>query len=597
MQNEVFSDPKRRPPPKKIQNAKILIIGNIANNGFLLGKILRERGIAADVAAFDYYHINACPEWETASELPEAPDPYFPVWLLRKDVWKKRPTWFYQGPILAVLSALSNSDRPVEKINARRNLDEKLLETILDANYEHIYQAGYIKDPEWIHLHSYRKYWRPIFKIKYYFQRALVALWRNSIRLSNQAGWSLVFLPFYLLLPFGLTLLIQNLVHRVIPPQYREKLRATLRSADLAIMSFGSWLMGVRTGDSPFLSTPQEPMSQTDLDMYRSIAGPLHRALDRYDLVIGFALDGIYPLVSQKPYFAAEHGTIRALPFENKVQGRICNAVYRRADHVLVTNCDNNVAADKLGLELFEPATGADRGLKEDVRRYTFIPHPISEWARPDHQVSSSVRAKFGIPDDAFMIFHPARQCWMPSLRSPSLEKGNDIFLKSLPEALKSANRRIFVLCVEFGQTVEASMALCSALGIESSVVWTKPLIHKQMVDVIAACDLVADQFWIPTFGAIPPKAFMLGKPCLSKFDQKIHEWCFPEMPPILNSDDGISQHIAELASDPSRCKAIGERGQVWYQNYYSNDVLFRRFEEVYGSVVKSTTVNGERAN
>ena len=44
-----------------------------------------------------------------------------------------------------------------------------------------------------------------------------------------------------------------------------------------------------------------------------------------YDLVCGYATDGMYPmLVGGVPYVAFEHGTIRNIPFEPTPQGRLC---------------------------------------------------------------------------------------------------------------------------------------------------------------------------------------------------------------------------------------------------------------------------------
>ena len=36
---------------------RVLHIGNIANNGYLVAKLLRRAGIEADVLSYDYYHV------------------------------------------------------------------------------------------------------------------------------------------------------------------------------------------------------------------------------------------------------------------------------------------------------------------------------------------------------------------------------------------------------------------------------------------------------------------------------------------------------------------------------------------------------------
>jgi glycosyltransferase involved in cell wall biosynthesis len=43
---------------------RVLLVGNIANNSYLLAKFLRRRGIEADLLIYDYKHIMGQPEWE-----------------------------------------------------------------------------------------------------------------------------------------------------------------------------------------------------------------------------------------------------------------------------------------------------------------------------------------------------------------------------------------------------------------------------------------------------------------------------------------------------------------------------------------------------
>ena len=45
---------------------RVLHIGNIANNAYLNASILNAAGVDCDVLCYDYYHVMACPEWESA---------------------------------------------------------------------------------------------------------------------------------------------------------------------------------------------------------------------------------------------------------------------------------------------------------------------------------------------------------------------------------------------------------------------------------------------------------------------------------------------------------------------------------------------------
>ena len=83
-----------------------------------------------------------------------------------------------------------------------------------------------------------------------------------------------------------------------------------------------------------------------------------------FDLVQLYGLEAVKRafLPPEKPFVAFEHSTMRTLPFENTVQGRLLNLAYRTADDCVITNPDVVGSARRLGLQ-----------------RYRFIPHPLDE--------------------------------------------------------------------------------------------------------------------------------------------------------------------------------------------------------------------------
>ncbi len=78
---------------------KILFVGNIANNAYLLAKYLREKGHEADVLCYNYYDIMACPEWEDAEISGDWGFNEHPRWHQVSTGNFKRPDWFVQGPL------------------------------------------------------------------------------------------------------------------------------------------------------------------------------------------------------------------------------------------------------------------------------------------------------------------------------------------------------------------------------------------------------------------------------------------------------------------------------------------------------------------
>ena len=208
------------------------------------------------------------------------------------------------------------------------------------------------------------------------------------------------------------------------------------------------------------------------------------RLLSLYDVIIAYSTDGLIPLLANKSnYIAYEHGTIRAIPFQRDVQGRMCALTYAMAGNVVITNCDNIVAAERLGL-----------------RRFGFAPHAILEtWADGPH--GADLRSQLLMEHDAdFLVFHPSRQHW-GSERDPNYDKGNDILIKGFASFVKERRPRALLILVEWGQKVAKTRQLIDELGIERRVLWLKPKPIRILAEYIAASNVLADQFTIGAFG------------------------------------------------------------------------------------------------
>jgi glycosyltransferase involved in cell wall biosynthesis len=288
----------------------------------------------------------------------------------------------------------------------------------------------------------------------------------------------------------------------------------------------------------------------------------LRRLCSLYDVVIGYSTDGVLPLsVGKRPYLAYEHGTIRALPFEDNTDGRLCALTYSRADLSFITNCDTVIAAEKLKLG-----------------DYRFVPHPINEHvvAAPEpvalrQQLCRELNADF-------LVFHPARQHWEPQ-RHPSWEKGNDIFLKGFARFVETARPGAAAVLVDWGKTVAQSKALIEQLGIADQIAWIKPQNAAGMAAYIRASDVLADQFFLGAWGSTMPRALYLGTPAMIYVNEEIHRWCFSEMPPIVNADtsDAVHAGLCRLLDESYR-RAISAAGRSWYGKYHSNEVITECF-------------------
>ena len=155
-------------------------------------------------------------------------------------------------------------------------------------------------------------------------------------------------------------------------------------------------------------------------------------------------------------------------------------------------------------------------------------------WSIQGKALRRRLRSEF---DTDFVVFHPSRQDWSES-GDPVWEKGNDVFLRAFARFVREVDARAVAVLVEWGRSVTATRRLVTHLGIESRVHWIPPQPTRSMMRWMHASDVVADQFLVGAFGGITPKALACGRPVMLKLDDDAHRWCFPELPPVLNTAD-----------------------------------------------------------
>jgi glycosyltransferase involved in cell wall biosynthesis len=295
----------------------------------------------------------------------------------------------------------------------------------------------------------------------------------------------------------------------------------------------------------------------------------LRRLFDHYDLVHGYGASPILPLVAgTHPYIAFEHGTLRHLPFQPTVEGRLVARAYAGADAVVITNADCRTAAEALG-----------------ISRYRFIPHPINE-ARPTPASVVRLRDELARPLDAdFLVFHPSRHHWSPD-RNPHLEKGNDRLIHGLARFFAQRPRAAAVF-VDWGASVDASRALLRDCGIAERVQWIPPQTSMSLARHMMATDVTADQFHLGAFGSTLPRAMYLERPSLIHLDAAAHAWCLPELPPVINARaaEEIANGLVWAYDDPAGRRELGARASRWYDQYHSSRVLQGALSALYDAV------------
>lgn len=238
---------------------RILFIGNIANNAYLNAKILRRRGIWVDVLVHDYYHIMSWPEWEEVDFHGQGIDENYPDFEMINPGDSSRPRWFVQGPLVSCLRYL------------------KALETGLDHE----------ADVLWEQLQSHR-----------------ARVCRMGRRTRGIKKW--LCLPWFFV---GKPLI--RALHRTNCMLSRQTKRGFRQEE-----KFGRHVEELVEMYQHAFPERDSHLSYDDLRRFREHFEQWCRILDRYDVVCGYATDGIYPLLcGKRPYIAYEHGTIRSIPF------------------------------------------------------------------------------------------------------------------------------------------------------------------------------------------------------------------------------------------------------------------------------------------
>jgi hypothetical protein len=493
--------------------AAVLHIGNIGNNAYILSKALNAAGIESDVLSFDDYHVMACPEWEETDFADDLENYDYPAWERVDLRGFPRPSWFVQGRLETCLRYL------IARHSGNVQLVDRYWETLTRQ-----------RTRDCAAMRREQRSW--LSSVQRLFSRGCRFTQRRINRMKC----------------FALQLL----------PWTRQRPTLAERYCDLIAKYQQSF-----PERNDLLTSQDFPIASETFDLWR-------KALARYDMIVGYSTAGIYPLVVDRPYFAFEHGTIRSIPFETTARGRLCALTYRLAQHAFITNADNHIAVQRLGLT-----------------KYGFLPHPLNE-QEVDEETATALRVELRKRLNAdFIVLHPARQHWSWD-RHPNWEKGNDLFIEGFARFVREGSPRAGAVFVNWGKTVDASRALLANRGVADRVLWIEPQSNPRLLTYIKATDALADQFFLGSFGGIMPKALRLGRACLIHLDEERHRWCFPEMPPVINvgTPEEILVALTRLYRDRGFARSFEIDGPRWYETYHKLSLVTNRFVDEMRKVV-----------
>ena len=506
---------------------RILHISNVANNAYNNAKLLTEAGIENHVLAHNAFYAMGCPEWEDAEFSNEVTNMWNPDWFQFNLNGFSRPRWFAQGEFITCiryLKALCDGNK--EEANS--------LFTILSQQNKTKITTENKNAP-----------------------MRLIALSKKMFSTITGTGFRMARRAFTKVDSYCNTSLVPTLIRiKYLKHSKSHHLEDGSENYSTQQFAYDKWDVDTLLVSEFKKEFPdrQDQLTEKDFIAYYSVRPDMLSLLKRYDIVIGYALEGLYPLMFGKPYFAFEHGTIRDIPYAPDPQGRFCALVYRKATHAFVTNVDCIPSANYLSPE-----------------KYSVINHPYDEdqplaitedWQQERNDLMQELQANM-------ILFHPTRHDWVEG--TGYADKANDVFLQTFA-SLRQQGLRLGLVCCEWGANTEESKKLLDHLGVSKHVRWIKPLGVMAYTRMCKIADIVVDQFKLGGFGGVAFKALATGTPVMAYVDLKQISSRYAEPPPIINCQTAaeITQQLSRWYDKMHDLEALGIKGRVWMKKFHN---------------------------
>lgn len=506
----------------------VLHIGNIANNAYNNARLLNQVGLDCDVICYDYYHTMACPEWEDADFQAAFKNDNHPAWLHVNLQGFERPSWFAQGKLLTCISylnakraGLSQAGELWKILLAQSRLADIASDSVAIAGYEAILQR---------------------------LSRLTLTLIVSQphIALQRLTDILAIRIPHWMVIPMLAVMLVPLMLLRIFASPFKTKISRHSAVIDERLAEvLSSWKQE--------FPDRADSMCREDLLPYGTVLPAWAELMSHYDFVIGYSTDPLLPMLAGKPYFALEHGTLREIPYLQTPIGRLCALSYRKAQHVFVTNFDCIESAKLLAPD-----------------RFTVINHPYDE----DHglAINGAVESRTELTkelESTHLIFHPTRHDWVKG--TGYADKSNDLLIRAFIK-LRRAGIEVGMICCTWGKNVDASRAMVAEAGLSRHVKWVAPLPITPFERMCRACDVVADQFKLGSFGGVCFKALAVGAPILTYLDESLLLKQYPEVPPVINcqSTNDIVSKLTATFNQPEELIRLSNASRNWIKKHHN---------------------------
>ncbi len=558
---------------------RILHIGNIANNAYNNAKLLNNNGFDCDLILHNYYHIMACPEWEDAEIIGKIDDFIRPNWTEVDLQGFKRPTWFAQGPLLLCVEYLKARREGKKSLANKLWKELGIINLTIEKDLDKDIDNGKREKPNSILKDSIlRKYLLVKHAINFLVSsdntiyKHIVNKFISLINKKRGFFW----LAFLFLLPFVLIICIiirsiGRLFHTLssLEKSVADSLNVKKINEKKFKDSYNERKYALINQFIKLFPDRQDVLTLKDFDDYFYKCSILNSLFEKYDLIIAYSTDAMFPLlINTKPYIAFEHGTIRDIPFENSPTGRFTALAYAEADFVYLTNADSLARINDLKIEKYVCGL---HGFSPDNLKLRIKQAFDEDQKNPIPFMEKEIKYFFG----------PARQHW--SSGSTSWCKGNDLVIKAVASLSKKLPGKFKVIFVEWGAEIDLSKQLINDLGITDYFIWVPQMEKADLLRTYSLVDGIFDQFLIPCIGGITFEAIAIGNaPVITLLDDENMKNFYGETIPLFNCSTAteIEMAMTTIITNPGEASRIAKNAHKWFLNHHSGEILKRKLTE-----------------
>jgi len=265
--------------------------------------------------------------------------------------------------------------------------------------------------------------------------------------------------------------------------------------------------------------------------------------------------------------------TIHGSPF-HPFQGRLANALYRRAEQWAARRCDRLISVCDAMTDQYVAAGVAPR--EKFVTVYSGM--EVEPFLHPP-RARDDVRGELGFSPDQVVVGKVARLFEL---------KGHDDVIEAARKVVRQ-NPNVRFLFVGDGLLRSELERRIAEANLAGRFVFTGLVPPDRIPDLVGAMDIVVHASLREGLARVLPQALIAGKPVISYDIDGAREVVIPGetgclLPP--RAIDQLAESILRLAGDCTLRDQLGQTGRRRFTDQFRHETITRRLREIYQQVL-----------